>query len=537
VIPPERSLRVASYLTNLLIGGLVLLPVLLVIWTSFRSEDGFTLAAYAPLWHSARPWALFRNSLLVSTNAAMLGTVIGTLMAVVAQTLPGKLRALFLIAGSLPFLIPPYITATAWIEWAGRRGIIRTALAGPAGADTWLTPYSVIGAALVLALTYYPIVMVLAIVAIEHVNRRALEAAWLIMGPRRALWRISLPCAVSGIATGAFLVFMLALANFSVPSLLLVDVYPVEVHTQFSAFYNAPRATAAALPLVLLAAAGMASWGAVVHGRRAWLSSRERRPPLYRPAPQPLLLAVAAAAVLLGVVAPLMVLLDRAGSWETYRQVWATAREEILTSLVLATVSAAVLAIAAWRLAYLAHYVPGTRWTARATVLAFVVSGPLFGIGLIIFWNRHDWRGWVYDSVFILVVACVARYLFFAYQAAAAALRSLNPALEEAAAVAGVAWWRRFLGIVAPMTFPWAVACWGVFFVLVFGDADAIVLVAPPGITPLPARLHSLMHYGPSEYVAALSLMVVAIIAVSAGASGVGFWLLRRGWHERDRAA
>ncbi|MCA1709121.1 MAG: hypothetical protein LC808_39910, partial [Actinobacteria bacterium] len=65
-----------------------------------------------------------------------------------------------------------------------------------------------------------------------------------------------------GLAWAALLIFLLAIGEFSVPMYLRYDVFPVEILTQFSAFYDFGAATAAAVPLALLTVALL-----VVEGR------------------------------------------------------------------------------------------------------------------------------------------------------------------------------------------------------------------------------------------------------------------------------
>jgi iron(III) transport system permease protein len=160
----------------------------------------------------------------------------------------------------------------------------------------------------------------------------------------------------------------------------------------------------------------------------------------------------------------------------------------------------------------LAQYAP-----AVLCVAPFLVSGPVLAISLIAIWNRPGPLGMVYDSVLILVFACAARFTFFAERGVSAALSELQPRLTEAAYVFGIPWWRQATGILLPLTWPVTFGVWGLGFVFSMGEIDATALLCPPGRTTLTMRIFSLMHYGPSPMVAALSVMVVALILLSGG--------------------
>src|SRR5262249_7198453 len=63
------------------------------------------------------------------------------------------------------------------------------------------------------------------------------------------LWRISLPLITPAVLFATIVVFLLALGEVSVPTFLRYPVYPLEILTQFAAFYDFSAATVAAIPL------------------------------------------------------------------------------------------------------------------------------------------------------------------------------------------------------------------------------------------------------------------------------------------------
>jgi iron(III) transport system permease protein len=248
---------------------------------------------------------------------------------------------------------------------------------------------------------------------------------------------------------------------------------------------------------------------------------------------------------------PLAVLILRAMPLRSFLEAWRTAREEIMTTVLLAALSATVGVAFAFGLAYAAkcrvgevgHFgrndrgnLDGIRLALRKayplSVVPFLVSGPVLGVGLIQLWNHRGLPGMVYDGFVIMVLACVGRYLVFGHFGLSVALHQLSPRMEEAAAVSGAGPWRRVTGIVLPLLRPVIVATWGLLFVLAMGELDTVLLVCPPGWTPLSVRLFSLMHYGPSQLVAALCVITATIILCAAGLAGLAYLGGRRLLHE-----
>jgi iron(III) transport system permease protein len=131
----------------------------------------------------------------------------------------------------------------------------------------------------------------------------------------------------------------------------------------------------------------------------------------------------------------------------------------------------------------------------------------------------------------IAVLACAARFVFVGIAGADAALARLKPEFDEAAALSGASWQRRALGIDIPLSLPWLAGIWGLSFLLAFGEVDATLLVMPPGVTTLPVRILGLMHYGPSQLVAALSVSIAGVVAAGAVLTVAACLFARRRLH------
>ena len=87
---------------------------------------------------------------------------------------------------------------------------------------------------------------------LKSVDRNLEEASLLCHGRWKTLVRITLPLATPHILSGTIFVFIFSLTDFGVPDILRVNVYPVEIFIQFSAFYKEGAATILSLPLITL---------------------------------------------------------------------------------------------------------------------------------------------------------------------------------------------------------------------------------------------------------------------------------------------
>ena len=163
----------------------------------------------------------------------------------------------------------------------------------------------------------------------------------------------------------------------------------------------------------------------------------------------------------------------------------------------------------------------GVPWLRLAILaLCLTIPGPLLGVGLIHALNRPvdsplSVLAWLYDTNFAPWLAQTIRALPLATLILWPALASVPQAMLDTAATEGSGWWGRLMRIALPQRWPAAAAAWLVALAIAFGELAATVLVVPPQqSTPISVRIFQLLHYGVDDRVAAISLVLVAAIAV-----------------------
>lgn len=507
---------------------LVVLPVSCVLFKALHNPES------ANVLLDARQWSLLRNSLLLACGTSVLAGSLGSAAAYALSRAHARLRPLLAFMLAAPVLVPPHIMAIAWIDLLGQNGILIVQFSGfGAKALTWPGMFHLAGVIWTLGISWYPIVMAATLAALHRFDARLLEAARISGQGRRAWLCVQWPLTLPGVVAGMVLVFVISLVTFAVPSLLQVNTYPVEINA-LCAIFDYAGAAVQALPMAALCSLAGLAYILYVQPRYAWLTGRTRTESI-RAHPLGALVSTAfcGTLILVALALPLGVTLARAQSLRVFRDVWATARHEMLTSLVVSTLSATLATALAFVL------VTALKRRAQGSVLALSVlplgiTGGVFGLGLIALWNQAGPAAWIYDSLAVLVLGCAARFFVFAFAGAVAGTRRMDARLDEAGAVAGVPWIGRVTGIALPLLSPHLAAVWGLVFVLTIGEVDTSVLVCPPGQTTLAIRLFSLMHYGPDSYVAALSLLTVAIVFAVAACAAIGYGRLRAWTHARS---
>ena len=486
----------------------VFLPVLL--------SPGESLAQLGEVLTSVRRGVLLTKTCGMAAATALLACLVGLPFGcwLEERRIPWRNGVACLLIA--PLLVPQHVLAVAWIDVLGQQGLLAR----------WglphLSPYGPLGVVFVQALAWYPIPLIAVWYRLRHLDPGLRDAARTLADGRTRFLRVTLPLLMPALRTSAVILFVLSLLSFSVPSLLQVDGFTVEIFTSFNSLLDQRQAVLVALPLVLT--------GVVAMG---WMTRKYSRSPLPRAAVSSpgqsmgwsrwmaLGLFVGATVAL-----PIAAMLARVGGAAALLRAWHTGASEIGTTALLGVVGASAtlllvlpLTMGAGRMA---------RWAGWIAAMAYLVSGPVFGAGLIQLWNHAGVPGFLYDRFPILLIAVVGRYALFAWLGCALARQWLPTATIDAARNLGASPRELLLRVALPQIVRPLLATWACLFVLIAGELECIILVAPPGWVPVSLRMYTLMHYGPDGMVSALALVqaataatILACLAVTYFAHGV----------------
>jgi iron(III) transport system permease protein len=472
-------------------------PVLLMVVESFRPGGKFSLDYYRQLASGARFWSLLWNSIslaaVTSGICGLIGIPAGILFA--KTNLPLKTAFLWLLTA--PFVLPPYFVALAWARLATRTGL---------GISDWL--FGFIGCVLVLATVFLPITILLTFSASSCVDRRLEEAARLVCGWRGVVRRITLPLSAPGIVFSVVLVFLLAIGEFSVPNFLRYPVLPVLSFTEFAASYNFGAATAAAVPLAVIAFLGVIIEFRLVRGRR--YTFRGTGETLVIPigrwtAPLTVMMSVACLAL---VVLPLSALFADAFSLSAMRQAIVLAGASLTRSVLYSSIGASTLMTIGFLFGFFMRN--GRQTLLNGTTLAlFAIPGTVLSIGLVRFWNTPA-TAFIYASPALLILGYTAQYCAVTTRLSLSGLMLIPASFDEAARLSGASWTRRLGHISIPLSIRTLVCAWLAGYILCLRDVPIALMTAPPGADPLPARILTLMANGSMPVIDALCLIMAA---------------------------
>ncbi len=537
--PGSRSLALVVALLGLLV--LVGLPLVFVVLQTVFPEltRGSLAKPFSPLivTLSDTRW------LGLTGNTLGLGLAVVALSALVAVPL-GCLRALTRVPGGaiwdlvflVPFMIPPYIAALAWMMTLQYNGFSQQ-LVGVHG-DPLI--FSFWGIALVMTLNVFPVVYFALSRTLTAVGGRY-GAVGRVCGatPRVALTRITLPLAFPGLAAGLLLAFALSIEEFGTPATLgpqaEFDVLVTAIHRRFSDWpLDLPGAAVLSLVLVLLALAAFQAQSWLVN-RRSYVSVTGKPVPL-EPASLGAwrwpVLGLFTLVAFLAVGVPVLAVVATAStgtlsggltldnlSLQHFRALFADrdgALQAMVTSLSMALGAALLSGLLGVLVAYLVvcSRVPGRRLLDFLSLLPNTLPAVVVAVGLILVWNQGFWPVSVYNTGLMLLLAYTCLLLPYPVRYSGAALRQMGDNLEAAARVSGAGFARAFVSVVLPLLLPSLFVSMLLVFAIASRELVASLMVAPAGTQTVSTFVFGQFEQGSPGVGMAMS--VVAIFTTTA---------------------
>jgi iron(III) transport system permease protein len=487
------------------------------------------------------------NTLFSSVLSAVLATAAGTVLAVLLDRtdLPGRnwLRAVIL----LPFLVPPFIGAMAWMALLAPGGIVNSLREALFGVGQDWTVFGAHGVVLVLSVHSYPLAYLVIAVALRRVPPD-LEDAARVSGAStvRVLRDVTLPLMRPGVAAAFLLTVVANMSDFGIPALLgLPERYTTL--TTLAYRYLASGAVANPLPMVsaigvvlLLAALAVVLLQRRLPGGTELSSAGTARPIRLGRARWPL-----AALVLLGAlvvcVVPLLALAAQAllpapGVPFTFENITPSilvraatsdlALSGLRTSAGLAVGAGAICAVLGLAVASLVVRRRDSQGQAMDAVA--ILPQALPGLVIAVAWLLIGPTLGIFNTPWIILGAYVMAFLALVVQAVRAPLASTPRSLEDAARLAGASPLRALVDVVWRMGLPAAVIGGVVVALTAVRELTISILLVAPGSQTLGVVIYSLQQAGDYNTASALALLVAL-----AGIAGLSLAAWAGGRHRR----
>jgi iron(III) transport system permease protein len=408
--------------------------------------------------------------------------------------------------------------------------------------------YSFAGIVFVLAIYAYPYIFIFTTAALDVVSSEMEDAAS-ILGSNR--WRtglqVTLPLALPAVFGGGIVTFVDAITDFGTPALIGVPAHITVMTTQMAGFFEYPVqlqvAAAYCAPLLGVTIALLWFQRAVLN-RRGYVTltgkGGERRPVvlgLWRW----LVLGHALLIGTLSVYLPFLTIFEagfskawgRGFSWQNLTLAnfhylffdYPITRQSIIHTLAYAGISATVCVALAFAIAYIIHHdlYRGARLLGALVMAPFVIPGIVLSIAFYAAYAAPPLS--LNGTSALVILAFITRFLPIAYINTSAAMRSVNPDMEEAARILGAGRMTTIGRVVAPVLKSSLAGAWLLIFIPAARELSTALFVVGTQTRVLSVMMLDLNEEGNFEILEASGCLLLGLILVTVA---VGLRLLGR---------
>lgn len=456
----------------------------------------------------------------------------------------------------LTFITPPFLGATSWVLLAAPNAgwINRLYVAASGAAAGPLNIYSLSGLVFVIAIYSIPYSFVFTSAALELVSSEMEDAANILGAGRiTTTLRITLPL-VAPALLGAWIITYLEAISIIGSSVIIglpahINLVPLQLLEFFGFPLRVEAAAAYAMPLLLVTAGLFLLQQRILH-RRSYVAltgkGGERRPIELGKA-RWLALGWSLLVTSLTVVLPYLVLFQAAfakawargfgldnltlGNFRMLLFEQATLQQSLVNTFTYAA-AAASLAIA---LALTTAYLVARRLVPLGGVLSvlcltpFAIPGIVLAIGFYAAYAPPPLS--LAGTGTILVLAFTARFPPIAFANASAAMRGINPEMEEAVHILGGGRITALRGVVLPILKRNIVAVWLLVFIAASREVSSALFLYGPRTRTMSVMFFDLTEGAEFEQLAALGLIMAVttmlFVAIGQRVAGRDFMLRR----------
>jgi iron(III) transport system permease protein len=536
----HRRFDPSTLLFGLAIGLLLVIvayPLLWLLMSAFGIPAEFGLGHLMRVYTRSQNFVPLVNTLILAVGAGALSVVLGAPLAWAAARSDAPFRRLIHALVAVAYIVPPYLTAIAYIILLGPdAGYFNRALQALTGvARGPIDIFSMGGVIFVIGIHVFAFTYFMTYTALKSVDASYEEAASLLGASRWAVFlKVNLGQVAPAITGGALLSAVDSMALFGPQAFLglpaQITFLPTRIYGVIGSY--PPRwseASALSLTLVVLTACGLLLQRGYLDRRSyATVGGRGVRVETIRLGRWKWPLAgFCLCVVFLSSIAPVAVLAIAAfsRSWvdglsianltlANFNEALINnqiAVRGILNSFRLAAGASACAVVVGAAVAYvdLRTRARGRRLLDYLAILPLGLPGTVMAVGVLLAFIRPPFA--IYGTIWILLVAYVARFVPLATRSANSTLRQIDASLEEAARIAGASQFATLWRILLPLARPGLAVAFLLVFIPALSELSATILLYSGGTETIAVALFRLNDLGQFEVVAALAVFAIAV--------------------------
>ncbi|MBX3501474.1 MAG: iron ABC transporter permease [Alphaproteobacteria bacterium] len=529
----------------LILGFLSLYPMAMLLYGSLHSAPPgvageFNLDGYIGLL-TARNAQILLDTVLLSFVKTILAVALAILLAWIVARTDTPARGTLEILITLPFFIPPILTATAWAMLGNAQvGTINLAWRWLSGSDSTLVDVYSWGGVVWHMMQYSTPFMFLFIVDAFRAMDPALEESSRMSGASRwqTFWRITFGLMLP-VTTSAFILsFIRGIESFESPvffgtpagiTVITTEIYDAITQRAQPDYQSATALSFAALGLMFLLLLGQSR---LLGGRSfATVTGKGYAPNVTRLGwMRWVTFGICVLFFLLTVALPVGQLILSSFfrffgfyqadmlTFDHYRSVWGneTFWRAMGNTLLLGFLGATATMTLGGIVAYVTTR---TKWRGRRLIdalawLPWMMPGMVLGIGFLWGFATLPHGIPIYGTLLALLLAYVALGTPIAVRVTSAAYQQIATDIEECSRVHGANWWQTLGRILVALAWPAFAVGWVLIFFGIMRELSASILLYAPGTEVLSVVMLKMWVGGKPEEVSVIGLVMLVMVVV-----------------------
>ena len=505
-------------LTGIGIVAVVLIPVLyLVVRAMGAGQEGIDYLL------KARTLQIIGNSLGLMASVTFFASLIAVPYAWLTSRSDLPWRRVWLVLGLLAMVIPSYLTAVTFTDAFGPKGILQGMLE-PLGVDRLPDIKGFFGAALTLTLVAFPYILLPVQAALLH-SDQSLEEAGHSLGLNRlqVFWKITLPQLRPALSAGMLMAALYVLSDFGAVAVMRFNVFTRAIFIQTESF-RMDKASLLTLALISITLALLLLQSLVQHrGRhyRIGIGAAHALQPVKLGKWKYAAILFCGTVIFIGIVIPVLVLFSWLAGRYLTNPVTVPMSELMQNTVGVSAVSAVVVTVAAFPLALLAmrSSTPLNRWLVNLAYTGNVLPGIVIALALVFFASQNALG--LYQSLPLLILGYVIRYLPLSIGSTQSAFAQINPHFEEAAHSLGLSSWETIARITVPLARSGIIAGLALVFLNVMKELPATLILRPIGFRTFATRIWAAYD---EAFLSSIAVPGLLLTVASALALGIILW-------------
>lgn len=537
------------YSLFLLLLVVIAYPLVTLLYRSISLDGEITLRFFKQVFETPYLREIIYNTFKIGVYTTFFTVILGVTFAWVLTrvNIPGReiIHSLIII----PFLIPGFVTALAFLQLFGPVGYINKISQNLLGIDGVLFDvYSARGIILALTLNGAATVYILVKSSFEKMDATLEEAAEVSGANHWEILRdITLPLMLPAITSAALMTFLSAISNYGIVATLGYSknffVVTSMIFNLLNSLGETYRYNIAAVLSVLLGIVAVIIMlikakyldnknYAIVGGK----STHKKKIDLKG---KYIVVAFIVFICFWSGIAPLMALIATSltRAWglpftlenitmDHYKNIFDTKSllASVITSLKLGVLTATICSVIGICVSYFAYRskVRGRKVAEFIAMFPKSLPGIIIALAVMIAWMRPFgfmergsalYRFSLYNTFSIILIAYIANYISTSVRATSASFTQLDVSLEEAARISGASWFTAIKDIVLPNIIGAIVSSWMLIFIPSIRELTISRLLVSPGMSTIAVTVFKIQSQGNYPLSSAIAILLILTIA------------------------